>query len=236
MFWLPVLVGAQQPDLVEDLLEKKLAALEKVDVAAAAELENLAKKAMDRNDAALALAASRTAAGLNPSPDLDPAERAAVMSAMPKRETLPREAQIILEKKDARQKEINQVYFQELGKLKTKFISEKNIKGLAAVEEEIVKSTPVQEKLGSDLLAREQGKNKVVISAKVMQVQDNGLLFLDAGRFCVLKNHPEQRSATVGMSLNCYAIRTDEEMMFGGAAGPKRKAQVYLFQTRRIGK
>lgn len=236
LFCLPSLVDAQQPDPVEELLEKKQVALAKVDVTAAAELEVLAKKAMDRNDASLALAASKTAAGLNPSPDLDAAERAVVMSAVPKRETLPREAQIILEKRDARQKEINQVYLQELGKLKAKFIAEKNIKGLAAVEEEIVASTPVQEKLGSDLLSREQGKNKVVISAKVLQVQDSGLLFLDAGRYCVLKNHPEQRSATIGMTLNCYAIRTDEELLYGGAVGPKRKAQVYLFHARRIGK
>ena len=230
----PVL--AQQPDPLGNLIEKKQVALNRLDVTTADELEDLAQKAMDRKDATLALAATKTAAGLNPSHELDSDEKAAVIAAMPKRESLPREAQMILEKRDSRQKEIHQVYLQELAKLKAKFIADKNIKGLALVEEEIVKATPVQEKLGSDLLARDQGKNKIVISARVFQVVNEGLLFYDVGRFCLLKNHPDQGNAVGGMHINCYAIRTDEMVSCGGAAVPKRMAQVYLYHARRIGK
>jgi hypothetical protein len=236
LFCMTLAVTAQQPDPVASLSEKKQAALSRLDVNTATELQALAKKALDRNDTALALAASKTATGLNPSPDLDPEEEAAVLSAMPKEEALPREAKMILEKRAVRQKEINQVYLQELAKWKAKFIAEKNIRGLADVEDEIVKSTPAPEKLGSDLLDRDQGKNKVVVSSKVIEVLDEGLLFMDAGRICILKNHPEHRSALQGMALNCYAIRTGEELSYGHHTAAQRKAQLYHYHARRFGK
>lgn len=221
-------VLGQVPSALESLMTKKDEAVQRLDAATADELKTLAKQAVASKNIALATAASNEALRLVPNPEVD-APAAGV--------NLPREVQLVLENREVKKKVINGVYLKELEKLLVKYTGEGNVALASQVGEEIKESTPVQEKLGSDLLNRDQGKNKVALNAKVLQVLDEGLLFSGSGgSVYILKNYPDQRRAVDGMELNCYATRTEEVFSYDDVRGAKRTARVYLYFGRRLGK
>lgn len=217
-----------QESALDALMAKRDEAVQRLDAATAEELKVLAKQAAGAKNIALAAAASNEALRLVPIPEADAPAAA---------DSLPREVEIVMEKREVKKKGITAVYLKELEKLLAKYTGEGNVALASKVGEEIKRSTPVQEKLGSDLLNHDQGKNKVALNAKVLQVLDDGLLFSgDGGYVYILKNYPDQRKTVDGMVLNCYATRTEEVFTYESVSGAKRTARVYLYFGRRIGK
>lgn len=137
---------------------------------------------------------------------------------------------------DQRKKAIQAVYVAELGKLQTRFTNEGNAAMVALVKAEIAKAPPAEAPLGNSALARETGKDKVTISAKVLQVLDEGLLFSGGNNGTyVLKNHPDEKKLVDGSSVHCYAIKSEGVFSYTDVQGAKRTARLYYYFGKKIG-
>ena len=228
IFWAAGVAFAQVPSPLEDLAAKRGEAMNRLDAATALELKELAKDAVAKKNLSLAGVASAEALRLVPDPEAE---------GIPNQvKELPREVELVMEKREVKVKEITNVYLRELGKLMERYTREGNASMAMRVNEEIIKATPVQEKLGSPALARDNGKDKITISARVIQVLDGGLLLSSgAGNTCVLKNYPMQRSVLLGNTINCYATRTDEDFEYVDTQGAKKTSRLYYYSGPRFG-
>lgn len=137
---------------------------------------------------------------------------------------------------DQRKNAIRAIYLAELKKLKAKFELDGNDVMVAKVNAEISRSPTVQAPRGHSALAREVGKNKVTISARVLQVLDDGLLFSSGayGTF-VLKNHPDQAKLADGSVVHCYAIKSDDVYSYIDLQGAKRTSRLFYYFGRKLG-